>query len=195
MEDPEQAFVEYASSRTDEAGEQYNSLSDLEKEHAKSVYLRNEEDKRRGVEYATNQWHVGQNGTCNVGAESRGCVGLYKICWGTLLVWLEFDSMDLIVEKRQDIKGVKEIYLEFKDVSHDFYSDEDVFGLDLGGVALHPGSEVYKKLGGQEGEEVFRIMDAADLVWMTVSENEAHLAVRSLCIQFPKMINNESVCL
>ncbi|GJW29284.1 hypothetical protein Tco_0046159 [Tanacetum coccineum] len=30
--------------------EQYNSLSDLEKEHTKSVYLRNEEDKRR-VEY------------------------------------------------------------------------------------------------------------------------------------------------
>ncbi|GJW55089.1 hypothetical protein Tco_0099174 [Tanacetum coccineum] len=30
--------------------EQYNSLSDLEKEHTKSVYLRNEDDKRRGVE-------------------------------------------------------------------------------------------------------------------------------------------------
>ena len=31
--------------------EHYNSLSDLEKEHTKSVYLINEEDKRRGVEY------------------------------------------------------------------------------------------------------------------------------------------------
>ncbi|GKC00722.1 hypothetical protein Tco_0986858 [Tanacetum coccineum] len=31
--------------------EQYNSLSDLEKEHTKLVYLRNEEDKRKGVEY------------------------------------------------------------------------------------------------------------------------------------------------
>ncbi|GJZ07943.1 hypothetical protein Tco_0542226 [Tanacetum coccineum] len=30
--------------------EQYNSLSDLETEHMKSVYLRNEEDKRRGGE-------------------------------------------------------------------------------------------------------------------------------------------------
>ncbi|GJX64221.1 hypothetical protein Tco_0298564 [Tanacetum coccineum] len=30
---------------------QYDSLSDLEKEHMKLVYLRNEEDKRRGVEY------------------------------------------------------------------------------------------------------------------------------------------------
>ncbi|GJX87160.1 hypothetical protein Tco_0339174 [Tanacetum coccineum] len=30
---------------------QYESLSNLEKEHTKSVYLRNEEDKRRGVEY------------------------------------------------------------------------------------------------------------------------------------------------
>ncbi|GJT47199.1 hypothetical protein Tco_0955914 [Tanacetum coccineum] len=31
--------------------EQYNSLSDLEKEHTKLVYLRNEEDRRRGVGY------------------------------------------------------------------------------------------------------------------------------------------------
>ncbi|GJW19322.1 retrotransposon ORF1 [Tanacetum coccineum] len=31
--------------------EQYESLSDLEKEHTKSFYLRNDEDKRRGVEY------------------------------------------------------------------------------------------------------------------------------------------------
>ncbi|GKA23659.1 retrotransposon ORF1, partial [Tanacetum coccineum] len=31
--------------------EQYKSLSNLEKEHTKSVYLRNEEDKRKGVDY------------------------------------------------------------------------------------------------------------------------------------------------
>ncbi|GKB18155.1 hypothetical protein Tco_0852078 [Tanacetum coccineum] len=31
--------------------EQYDSLSDMEKENTKSVYSRNEEDKRRGVEY------------------------------------------------------------------------------------------------------------------------------------------------
>ncbi|GJR65610.1 hypothetical protein Tco_0011675 [Tanacetum coccineum] len=31
--------------------EQYNSLSSLEREHTKPVYLKNEEDKRRGVEY------------------------------------------------------------------------------------------------------------------------------------------------
>ncbi|GJV75310.1 hypothetical protein Tco_1506894 [Tanacetum coccineum] len=35
--------------------EQYNSLLDLEKEHTKSVYLRYEEDKRRGVEYVMNK--------------------------------------------------------------------------------------------------------------------------------------------
>ncbi|GKA90756.1 hypothetical protein Tco_0812626 [Tanacetum coccineum] len=32
--------------------EQYDSFSNLEKEHTKSVYLRNHEDKKRGVEYA-----------------------------------------------------------------------------------------------------------------------------------------------
>ncbi|GJZ41773.1 MAK10-like protein [Tanacetum coccineum] len=35
--------------------EQYDSLSNLEKEHTKSVYLRNDEDKRRGVEYVMNK--------------------------------------------------------------------------------------------------------------------------------------------
>ncbi|GJT58571.1 hypothetical protein Tco_1002104 [Tanacetum coccineum] len=35
--------------------EQYNSLSNLEKEHTKLVYLRNQEDKRRGVDYVMNK--------------------------------------------------------------------------------------------------------------------------------------------
>ncbi|GJS21670.1 hypothetical protein Tco_0450302 [Tanacetum coccineum] len=35
--------------------EQYNSLSDLEKDHMKSVYFRNEKDKRKGVEYVMNK--------------------------------------------------------------------------------------------------------------------------------------------
>ncbi|GJT66057.1 hypothetical protein Tco_1017537 [Tanacetum coccineum] len=43
--------------------EQYDSMSDLEKEHTKSVYLRNEEDKRRGVEYVM-----------------RKILGVYKQC-------------------------------------------------------------------------------------------------------------------
>ncbi|GKB95319.1 hypothetical protein Tco_0981456, partial [Tanacetum coccineum] len=35
--------------------EQFNSLTDLEKENTKSVYFRNKEDKRRGVEYMMNK--------------------------------------------------------------------------------------------------------------------------------------------
>ncbi|GKB52083.1 hypothetical protein Tco_0902836 [Tanacetum coccineum] len=35
--------------------EQYDSLSNLEKDHMKLVYLRNKEDKRRGVEYVMNK--------------------------------------------------------------------------------------------------------------------------------------------
>ncbi|GJZ85870.1 hypothetical protein Tco_0651209 [Tanacetum coccineum] len=56
--DPPEGVVRFTN-RTDKIAykmphkvEQYNSLSHLEKEHTKSVYLRNEEDKRRGVEYA-----------------------------------------------------------------------------------------------------------------------------------------------
>ncbi|GJU68726.1 hypothetical protein Tco_1254985 [Tanacetum coccineum] len=55
--DPQEGIVRFTN-RNDEVAykmpnkiEQYNSLSNLEKEHTKSVYLRNEEDKRRGVEY------------------------------------------------------------------------------------------------------------------------------------------------
>ncbi|GJX40846.1 hypothetical protein Tco_0255836 [Tanacetum coccineum] len=54
---PPEGVVRFTN-RTDEVAykmphkiEQYNSLSDLEKEHKKLVYLRNDEDKRRGVEY------------------------------------------------------------------------------------------------------------------------------------------------
>ncbi|GJW95973.1 hypothetical protein Tco_0175645 [Tanacetum coccineum] len=59
--DPSEGVVRFTN-RTDEIAykmpykiEQYNSLSDLEKEHTKSVYLRNEEDKRRVVEYVMNK--------------------------------------------------------------------------------------------------------------------------------------------
>ncbi|GJV68165.1 hypothetical protein Tco_1483674 [Tanacetum coccineum] len=55
--DPPEGVVRFTNG-TDEMAykmphmiEQYNSLSDLEKEHTKSVYLRNKEDRRRGVEY------------------------------------------------------------------------------------------------------------------------------------------------
>ncbi|GJR28638.1 MAK10-like protein [Tanacetum coccineum] len=55
--DPPKGLVRFING-TDEVSykmphkiEQYDSLSDLEKEHTKSVYLRNEEDKKRGVEY------------------------------------------------------------------------------------------------------------------------------------------------
>ncbi|GKD35027.1 hypothetical protein Tco_1250536 [Tanacetum coccineum] len=57
IHDPPKGIVRFTN-RTDEVTykmpykiEQYNSLSDLEKEHKKSVYLRNDEDKIRGVEY------------------------------------------------------------------------------------------------------------------------------------------------
>ncbi|GJS38005.1 hypothetical protein Tco_0536387 [Tanacetum coccineum] len=55
--DPPEGVVRFTSG-TDEIAckmphkiEQYILLSDLEKEHIKSVYLRNKEDKRRGVDY------------------------------------------------------------------------------------------------------------------------------------------------
>ncbi|GJT28567.1 hypothetical protein Tco_0908842 [Tanacetum coccineum] len=59
--DPQEGVVRFTNGNDEVAYkmphkiEQYNSLSNLEKEHTKSVYLRNEEDKRRGVEYVMNK--------------------------------------------------------------------------------------------------------------------------------------------
>ncbi|GJY85525.1 hypothetical protein Tco_0499551 [Tanacetum coccineum] len=69
--DPPEGVIRFID-RTDEVShkmphkiEQYDSLSDLEKEHTKSVYLRNEEDKRRGIEYVMSK-----------------ILGFYKECLG-----------------------------------------------------------------------------------------------------------------
>ncbi|GJR80400.1 retrotransposon ORF1 [Tanacetum coccineum] len=65
--------------------EQYNSLSDLKKEHTKSVYLRNEEDKRRGVEYVMSKILVFYKECLELGPEyatgmdDKGEVTLYLI--------------------------------------------------------------------------------------------------------------------
>ncbi|GKB38006.1 RNA-directed DNA polymerase, eukaryota [Tanacetum coccineum] len=48
-------------------------------------------------------------------------VGLRYV--GGRWVWLEFNSMDQ-VESVKTSKALKEIFLEFKDVSHDFIPDE-----------------------------------------------------------------------
>ncbi|GJT62961.1 hypothetical protein Tco_1006494 [Tanacetum coccineum] len=59
--DPPEGVVKFTN-RDDEVAykmphkiEQYNLLSNLENEHTKSVYLRNEEDMRRGVDYVTSK--------------------------------------------------------------------------------------------------------------------------------------------
>ncbi|GJW93669.1 hypothetical protein Tco_0173341 [Tanacetum coccineum] len=54
--DPPEGIVRFINGTNEVAykcpcDEQYDSLSDLEKEHTKSVYLRNEEDKKKGVDY------------------------------------------------------------------------------------------------------------------------------------------------
>ncbi|GKE16256.1 hypothetical protein Tco_1423833 [Tanacetum coccineum] len=55
--DPQEGVVRFTNGNEEVAYkmphkiEQYNSFLSLKKEHTKSVYLRNKEDKRRGVEY------------------------------------------------------------------------------------------------------------------------------------------------
>ncbi|GJU50409.1 hypothetical protein Tco_1219964 [Tanacetum coccineum] len=60
-------------------------------------------------------------------------VGLRYV--GGRWVWLEFDSMDQ-VESVKTSKALKEIFLEFKDVSHDFIPDERCVWIRTGGFCL-----------------------------------------------------------
>ncbi|GJY35102.1 hypothetical protein Tco_0420480 [Tanacetum coccineum] len=112
----------------------------------------------------------GKYGTSNAGAESVGvsdCNKVYKeagneavmsisvdvfvLIWryvGGRWVWLEFDSMDQ-VESVKTSKALKEIFLEFKDVSHDFIPDERCVWIDLVGLpfGLHGPPKVYQEVG------------------------------------------------
>ncbi|GJS06700.1 hypothetical protein Tco_0363496 [Tanacetum coccineum] len=51
--------------------EQYDSLSDMEKENTKSAYFRNKEDKRRGVEYVMGKILGFYKGCLELGSEYR----------------------------------------------------------------------------------------------------------------------------
>ncbi|GJV28785.1 hypothetical protein Tco_1385233 [Tanacetum coccineum] len=69
--------------------EQYDSLSNLEKEHIKSVYLRNEEDKRRGVEVIFDEKKLGI---------------LYKVHW--MILGGRFNKAHLLEDKQIPSVGV-----------------------------------------------------------------------------------------
>ncbi|GJS07180.1 RNA-directed DNA polymerase, eukaryota [Tanacetum coccineum] len=92
----------------------------------------------------------------HMSSEGFDDVGLRYV--GGRWVWLEFDSMDQ-VESVKTSKALKEIFLEFKDVSHDFIPDERCVWIDLVGLPLASWApEVYKKLGGRWGSSVFTDM-------------------------------------
>nr|GEY86986.1 hypothetical protein [Tanacetum cinerariifolium] len=89
------------------------------------------------------------------------------VCW----VWLEFDSTDR-VESVKNSKVLNELFLELKDVSYDFVSDERCVWIDLVGLPLASWAlEVYKKLGGRWGCSVF-----ADMV------NDGPLSHGKVCV-------------
>nr|GEZ65028.1 RNA-directed DNA polymerase, eukaryota [Tanacetum cinerariifolium] len=83
-------------------------------------------------------------------------VGLRYV--GGRWVWLEFDSRDR-VESVKNSKVLNELFLELKDVSYDFISNERCVWRDLVGFPLASWApEVYKKLGGRWGCSVFTDM-------------------------------------
>ncbi|GJV10616.1 RNA-directed DNA polymerase, eukaryota [Tanacetum coccineum] len=129
----------------------------------------------------------GKYGTSYVGAESVGvsdCNKVYKEAgneavmsisvddcidldgYGAIVSCyvkdLSFDSVDQ-VESVKTSKALKEIFLEFKDVSHDFIPDERCVWIDLVGLPLASWApEVYKKLGVSVGSSVFTDMDCME---------------------------------
>ncbi|GJZ32098.1 hypothetical protein Tco_0577534 [Tanacetum coccineum] len=106
--------------------EQYNSLPDLEKEHTKSVYLRNEEDKRRGVDYIMNKILEFYKECLELGPvylaglEDEGGVTLYLIrrSFGVLRSELEAWIFDVALESLHQFFMVMQLwdnyYFEFR---------------------------------------------------------------------------------
>ncbi|GJV33970.1 nucleotide-binding alpha-beta plait domain-containing protein [Tanacetum coccineum] len=141
----------------------------------------------------------------HMSSEGFDDVGLRYV--GGRWVWLEFDSMDQ-VESVKTSKALKEIFLEFKDVSHDFIPDERCVWIDLVGLPLASWApEVYKKLGGRWGSSVFTDMVNSESkpsgkkdangpsFGMKVFENDEHLDVDSCDSESPKNVNNDRVAL
>ncbi|GJT48862.1 RNA-directed DNA polymerase, eukaryota [Tanacetum coccineum] len=150
----------------------------------------------------------------HMSSEGFDDVGLRYV--GGRWVWLEFDYMDQ-VESVKTSKALKEIFLKFKDVSHDFIPDERCVWIDLVGLPLASWApEVYKKLGGRWGSSVFTDMFAywaPNIESMEVNsesnplerkdaegpsldeslENKEHLDVDSCDSDSPKNVNNDSV--
>nr|GEY90836.1 cytochrome P450 [Tanacetum cinerariifolium] len=63
------------------------------------------------------------------------------------------------MESVKTSKALNEIFMEFKDVSHDFIPDERYVWIDMVGLPLASWAlEVYKKLGGRWGSSVFTNM-------------------------------------
>ncbi|GJV95571.1 hypothetical protein Tco_1547148 [Tanacetum coccineum] len=102
--DPQEGVVRFTN-RNDEVAykmpykiEQYNSLSNLEKAHTKSVYLRNEEDKRIWVEYVM-----------------RKILGFYKEC-------IEFGP-EYLTGRRRRRSHVKTYGFDVVDMNKDTIDD------------------------------------------------------------------------
>ncbi|GKE09121.1 hypothetical protein Tco_1412672, partial [Tanacetum coccineum] len=100
----------------------------------------------------------GKYGTSYAGAESVGvsdCNKVYKKAGNEAVMSISVN----ILESVKTSKALKEIFLEFKDVSHDFIPDERCVWIDLVGLPLASWApEVYKKLGGRWGSSVFTDM-------------------------------------
>ncbi|GKB78654.1 hypothetical protein Tco_0945549 [Tanacetum coccineum] len=88
------------------------------------------------------------------------------------------------VESVKTSKALKEIFLEFKDVSHDFIPDERCVWIDLVGLPLASWApEVYKKLGGRWGSSVF-----TDMTYRIIATEFAYWAPNIESIE----VNSES---
>ncbi|GJS14960.1 hypothetical protein Tco_0409432 [Tanacetum coccineum] len=86
----------------------------------------------------------------HMSSEGFDDVGLRYV--GGRWVWLEFDSMDQ-VESVKTSKALKEIFLEFKDVSHDFIPDERCVWIDHVVLHWHPWLQRFKEVGWSVGKQ------------------------------------------
>ncbi|GJZ36041.1 hypothetical protein Tco_0581858 [Tanacetum coccineum] len=106
--------------------DQYNSLSDLEREYAKSVYLRNEEDKRKRVDYIMSKT-LGFYKECLelgpayvTGMDDEGEVTSYALSWKPC----QGDSLNLPDHRAQDDQGSQIKMMQDKDIKNSKSKEE-----------------------------------------------------------------------
>ncbi|GJY60531.1 hypothetical protein Tco_0461188 [Tanacetum coccineum] len=110
--------------------EQFSSLSDVEKEHTKLVYLRNEEDKRRGVYYVMNKILRFYKKSLELGPEYLIVLedeGGVRVSMISVVSILEGFTDESPFEENDDLFDLESKTNDWKKILYDALNEDEIF--------------------------------------------------------------------